>query len=84
MKTEYIFFISPRSFFLRMRNVSDKSCRENQNTYFVFSKSVFENRAVYEKMWNIIVEWGRTQMTIWRTHIASWIPKATNTHTQVV
>ena len=22
---------------LRMRNVSDKSCRENQNTYFVFN-----------------------------------------------
>jgi len=26
-----------RSVLLRMRNVSDKSCRENQNTHFVFS-----------------------------------------------
>jgi len=28
-----------------------------------------------------IVEWGRTQMAIWRMRIACWIPKATNTHT---
>ena len=27
-----------RSFLLRMRNVSDKSCRVNQNTYFMFNK----------------------------------------------
>ena len=26
-----------RSFLLRMRNVSDNSCRENENTRFVFS-----------------------------------------------
>jgi hypothetical protein len=24
-------------FFFRMRNASDKSCRENQNTYFMFN-----------------------------------------------
>jgi len=29
--------IRSRSAVLRMRNVSDKSCRENQNTQFVFS-----------------------------------------------
>jgi hypothetical protein len=33
------FFIISRSFLLRMRNVSDKICTENQNTYFVFSNS---------------------------------------------
>jgi hypothetical protein len=27
-----------RQLFLKMRNVSDKSCRENQNTPFVFNK----------------------------------------------
>ena len=32
---------------LRMRNVSDKGCRENQNTHFVFN-NVSENRAVYD------------------------------------
>jgi len=29
--------ITSRSILLRMRNVSDKSCTENQNTHFVFS-----------------------------------------------
>jgi L-asparagine transporter-like permease len=84
MKTNIHFFISSRSIFLIMRNVSDKRCRENQNTQFVFSNSVFENHATYEIMWKMIVEWGRTQMTVWCMHIACWIPKVTNTHTQVV
>jgi len=57
---------------------SDKHCTENQNTHFVFSIFFFEYRAVYEIMWENIVEWGRPQMTIWRMHIACWMPKATN------
>ena len=40
-----------RTVLLRMRNVSNKSCRENQNTHFVF---FFENRAIYEVMWKNI------------------------------
>jgi len=28
-----------RSVILRMKNSSDRSCRENQNTYFTFKKS---------------------------------------------
>jgi len=32
-----------------MRNVSDKSCGENQS--ILFSVTFCENRAVYEKMW---------------------------------
>jgi hypothetical protein len=35
---QYKFFITSRSFLLRMRNVLDKSCRENEVTHFVFSK----------------------------------------------
>jgi len=35
------FLIISRSFLLRMENVSDKSCRENQNTHFVFSNFFF-------------------------------------------
>jgi len=31
------FLIISRSVLLRMRNVSDKRCTENQNTHFVFS-----------------------------------------------
>ena len=33
----YTFLIISRSVLLTMRNVSDKSCTENQNTHFVFS-----------------------------------------------
>jgi len=33
------------SFLLRMRNVSDKSCRENQNTHFMFSNFFLKNKS---------------------------------------
>jgi len=33
-----------------MRNVSGKSCRENQNTHFTFDIFFFLNCAVYEIM----------------------------------
>ena len=41
-----------------------------------------ENRAVYEIMWKNIVQQGMPQMKLWRTRIACWIPKATNTHSE--
>jgi len=37
-----------------MRNVSDKSIEKNQNTHFMFSNFLFENRAVYEYCENIL------------------------------
>jgi hypothetical protein len=40
-----------RSVLLRTRNVTDKSCTENQNTYFVYSIFFFENRAVCDILW---------------------------------
>jgi hypothetical protein len=67
---QYTFFIISRSILLGMKNVSDK-----------ISITFFENCAFYEIMWKYVVEWGRPQMAIWRTRIACWIPKATNTHT---
>jgi hypothetical protein len=43
--------ITSRRILLRMRNVSDKSCREKQNTHFMFNNIFFfKNRAVYEIM----------------------------------
>ena len=48
---------------LRMRNVLDKSFRENQNTRFVFYKVFSENRAVYEIMSKNVVEPEGPQMT---------------------
>jgi len=44
----------------------------------------FENRAVYEVMWENIVEPDMPQMTIRRMRIACWIPKATDTHSEYV
>ena len=35
-------------------------------------------------MWKNILDWVRSQMTIWRMHISLWIPKATNTHSDCV
>jgi len=58
-----------------MRNISDKSCRENHKTHFVFSNFFSENRTVYEKMWKNIVERGRPQMTIRHMRLACWLPK---------
>jgi hypothetical protein len=46
----YILIISC-SVLLRMRNVSDKSCRENQNTCFIFSNFLLKNCVVYDIMW---------------------------------
>jgi hypothetical protein len=39
-----------RRILLRMRNVSGKRCRENQNTYLMFSTFFPEYRALYEIM----------------------------------
>ena len=35
-------------------------------------------------MWKNVVKLDRPQMTIWHMHIACWIPKATNTHSEYV
>ena len=81
------FMVISRSVLLRMRNVSDKSCAESRNTYFMFSNFFFpENHAVYEIMWKNVVHSDRPQMgnRIRRMRFACWITKATNTHSQYV
>jgi hypothetical protein len=47
-----------------MRNVSDKSVRENKNTPSMFSNFFFENLVVHEIMWKNMVQPDRPQMTI--------------------
>jgi hypothetical protein len=70
MKTSINFIVS-HSVLLRIRNVSDKHGRENQNTHFVLSNFFFsENHPVNEIMWQYIVELYRLQMTILRMCIA--------------
>jgi len=44
--------------------MSDKSCRENQDTYFMFSNLLSENHAIYKIMWKNMVVLYRPQMTI--------------------
>jgi len=54
-----------------MKNVSDKVYGEDQNTRFImFNNIFFENRTVYEKMWENREEPGRPQLTIWRLRIS--------------
>jgi hypothetical protein len=60
---------------LRIRNVSNTSCRENQNTHFMQNNFISENRAVYETLSKNIVEPERPQTTIWCMCIACWISK---------
>jgi len=51
------------------------------NNFFFF----FENRGVYEKMlWRNMLQPDRLQLAIWRVRIACWIPKASNTHSELV
>jgi hypothetical protein len=67
-----------------MRNVSDKTSRENQNTHFIF-RFFFPPKIVpFVTMWRNTVEPGRPQMTILRMRILRQIHKATNTHSEYV
>jgi len=46
---QYTILIVSHSILLKMRNVSNKSCTENQNTHFMLNNFFFfENRAVCE------------------------------------
>jgi hypothetical protein len=47
-----------------MRTVSDEICTKNQNTDFMFSNLLPENRAVYEIIWKNIVQPARAQTII--------------------
>ena len=67
-----MFVVISRWILRRMRNVLDKSCRENENTFYVFR----ENLAVCEIMWKNIVEQDMP-------HMITWISKARKrTYTQ--
>jgi len=48
-ENQFTFFITSRSFVLIMKNVSDKSCRKNQNTLLCVI-TLSENRAVYDNL----------------------------------
>ena len=49
------------SVLLRMKNISDESCREYQETHFMLNKFLSEIRSVYELMWK---KYGRSGQAI--------------------
>ena len=59
-----------------MRSVSDRGCRENPNTHFMFSDHFSENCAVYEIIWKNMVQPERLHVTVWRMGFAGWIIEA--------
>jgi hypothetical protein len=72
----FMFMTISRRILIRIRNFSNKSCRENQNTHFTFNNFFFENCAIYEIMKNLM-EPETLQMAIWR-RVAYWTSKATH------
>ena len=64
------------------RNISDKRCRENQNTHFTVNAFFFFKSYCLRDNVENRVQPGRPQ--IWRMRIACWVPKATDTHSEFV
>jgi hypothetical protein len=75
---QYTFMIS-LPVLLRMSNVSNESCRKNQNTHFVFSNFLPKIVPFMRQCEKNMAQPGRPQTTIWRMRIACWVTKATNT-----
>ena len=66
---------------LRMINVLNKSCRQKQNTHFMFRN--FSRKSC--RFWDNIEKYGRfrdttNDNTLWRVRFACWISKATRAH----
>ena len=79
----YIFRSYLAQFFLEWK-IFQTRVIEKVETHIFCLITFFLNRAVYEIMWKNIIERGRPQTAMWHMRIACWIPKATNTPTQVV
>jgi hypothetical protein len=76
----YIYILISRPFLLRMRNVTDKSCRETQNTHFEFS--IFFKKSCW--LWDNVEKYCITgQATDDNMTLHAWYLRL-QTHTQVV
>ena len=51
-----------RRILLRIRNVSERICKANQNTHFVLKKYLSENRAICDKVRKNMAQPDRLQM----------------------
>ena len=72
----YEFVIISTRILLRMRYTSDKSCRETQNTHFMFNNFSSKNRAVYEIILINAIVLERSQMAT-----PCWITRNTDRFT---
>ena len=81
-KGPFTFMTASRLVLHRMRNVSDKSCRGNKNTFYVQYFFPPENRAVYQILSKNTVELETTDNNKERRmRFAQWIRKATRART---
>jgi len=83
MKTNIHFWSHLAQFFLDWENVSDKSCRENQNTLFVFSNFLLQNEIMWknfvESSWNVMAQ-GDAREGKWRGNWQmEWVASITTT-----
>ena len=77
------FLTISRLIFLKLRNVLDRHCRENENTHFMFNNFFSENCTVYDNVKRRSADQGTTNdVTTWRIRVASWITKAIRTYAQ--
>jgi len=80
---QYTFLIISRSILLRMRNVSDKLCKENKKKYFVLSN--FSNIVSFmRKCEKNVVEPERPQTTTERKRVGYLRLHTTHTHTEYI
>jgi len=73
------------SFLFNMNNVSEKSCRESQNTHFIFNNFFLKTC----HLWGTMEIYDRARQAtddniIQRMRIACWITKTTGTHSEYI
>jgi hypothetical protein len=87
MKTNIHFWLYLAQFFLAGKNIWDESSRENQNTHFMFNNPPPQKKLCC--LWDnvekyCIDEQATDHNIIWCMHIACWITKTANTHSEYV
>jgi len=82
MKTNIRFFLSYLAHFFSEREIFKTGVAEKSKHRLCICNFFFLNRAVYEIVWENVVERDRPQMKMWLMRIACLIPKTTNTHSE--
>ena len=79
LKTDIHFWSYLAQVFLEWKIFQIKIVEEIKTDNLCEITFFFENRGIYETMWENMIEPGRPQEKIWLIHIACCIPKAKNT-----